>query len=111
MSQRKWKSALNQSTCGPPLLYSGCREQEVAHVEVCDLDSKTGTLHVQPKPSRKWKIKDKEDRFIPFPAWLAAKLLAAKAGTDAHELLFTNSDGNVEGHFLRKIRRLLCVPV
>lgn len=87
-------------------LYSGCREQEIAHAEVCDLDRKSSTLHVQPKPSRRWKIKDKEDRFLPLPGWLVAKLLATKGGSDPHDLLFPNSEGNVEGHFLRKIQRI-----
>jgi integrase len=87
-------------------LQSGCREQEVAHAELCDLDPKTSTLHVQPKPHRQWKVKDKEDRFIPLPVWLVKRLLELHAGKGPHQLLFPNSGGNVEGHFLRQIQQI-----
>jgi hypothetical protein len=48
----------------------------VAHTEWCDLNFQKNVLHVQPKPDRGWKVKDREDRFMPIPASLMAKLKA-----------------------------------
>jgi hypothetical protein len=48
-------------------LWTGCREGKVAHAEWRDLDFKKNVLHVQPKPDRNWKVKVREDRFVPVP--------------------------------------------
>ncbi|MGE5110490.1 MAG: hypothetical protein ACM3JB_06515 [Acidobacteriaceae bacterium] len=48
----------------------------MAHTEWCDLNFQKNVLHVQPKPHRGWKVKDREDRFMPIPASLMAKLKA-----------------------------------
>jgi len=68
--------------------WSGCREGEVSHGEWCDLDFRKNVLHVQPKPHRNWKVKDKEDRFIPLPPPLMEKLRERKGKADAHDLIF-----------------------
>ena len=53
---------------------------EVSHAEFCDLDFRENVLYVQPKPHRNWKVKDKEDRFIPLPPPLMEKLREQKGG-------------------------------
>ena len=85
-------------------LTSGCREGEVAHTEWGDLDFTKNTLHIQPKPERSWRPKDKEDRFVPLPRELMAKLEAKRNGAAANALVFPNRDGNVQGHFLRQLK-------
>jgi hypothetical protein len=68
--------------------WSGCREGEVSRAEWCDLDLRKNVLHVQPKPHRNWKVKDKEDRFVPLPPPLMEKLREYKgAGGPGFELL------------------------
>jgi integrase/recombinase XerD len=85
-------------------LKSGCREGEVSHIEWTDLDFTRNTLHVQPKPERGWKPKDKEDRFVPIPRDLMAKLEARRNGAAANALVFPNRRGGCEGHFLRRLK-------
>jgi integrase len=87
--------------------WSGCREGEVSHAEWSDLDFRKNVLHVQPKPHRNWKVKDKEDRFIPLPPPLMEKLRERKAKADAHDLIFPAENGGVEGHFLRILKNFV----
>jgi integrase len=88
-------------------LNSGCREAEVAHTEVADLDFKRNLLHVQGKPHRRFRLKGKEDRFVPIPASLMKKLKAHCAGKQPGDLVFPNEQtGAVEGHFLRHLQQI-----
>jgi integrase len=88
-------------------LNSGCREAEVAHTEVADLDFKRNLLHVQGKQHRRFRLKGKEDRFVPLPAALMKKLKAHCAGKQPNDLLFPNQQtGGVEGHFLRHLQQI-----
>jgi len=64
-------------------------------------------LHVQPKPHRNWKVKDKEDRFIPLPPPLMEKLRERKGKADAHDLIFAAENGGVQGHFLRILKNFV----
>ena len=84
--------------------WSGCREGEVAHAEWCDIDFRKNVLHVQPKPNRDWKVKDKEDRFVPLPPALVRKLQERKGKAEQHGLIFPAENGGVEGHFLRRLQ-------
>jgi integrase len=85
-------------------LWSGCREQEVSHAEWCDLDFTKNVLHVQPKPERNWKVKDREDRFVPIPPEVMAKLKAARDDAKPGDLIFPNDQGKPQGHFLRLLQ-------
>jgi integrase/recombinase XerD len=87
--------------------WSGCREGEVSHAEWCDLDFRKNVLHVQPKPHRNWKVKDKEDRFVPLPPPLMEKLREYKGKADAHDLIFPAENGGVLGHFLRILKNFV----
>jgi integrase/recombinase XerD len=88
-------------------LCSGCREGEVAHTEWRDLNFTDNTLHVQPKPEWNWKVKDKEDRFVPLPADFMAELRSRKKYLHKpKDLVFPNGDGRPEGHFLRMLKNI-----
>jgi len=88
-------------------LNSGCREAEVAHTEVADLNFKRNLLHVQGKPHRRFRLKGKEDRFVPLPVSLMKKLKKHCAGKKPNDLLFPNKlTAGVEGHFLRHLQQI-----
>jgi integrase len=94
-------------------LNSGSREGEVAFTEYNDLDFKSNVLHIQPKPDRGFRLKGKKngersakDRFVPIPPALMAKLKARMKAKRAHprDLVFPNSEGRPQGHFLRMLK-------
>lgn len=85
-------------------LWTGCREGEVAHTEWRDLDFKKNVLHVQPKPDRNWKVKDREDRFVPVPPAVMTQLKARKGDAAPTALAFPNEQGKPQGHFLRMLK-------
>ncbi|HEY3974110.1 MAG TPA: site-specific integrase [Candidatus Sulfotelmatobacter sp.] len=87
-------------------LWSGCREGEVSHAEWRDLNSEQNVLHVQPKPERGWKVKDREDRFVPIPPEVMAKLKAARGDAKPGDLIFPNEQGKPQGHFLRILKNI-----
>jgi integrase/recombinase XerD len=84
--------------------WTGGREGEVSHAEWCDLDFRKNVLHVQPKPHRNWKVKDKEDRFVPLPKALMEKLEAYRGKAQPNDLIFPAENGGVQGHFLRMLK-------
>jgi integrase len=86
-------------------LNSGCRKSEVAYTEVADLDFKRHLLHVQGKPHRRFRLKGKEDRFVPMPATLMKLLKKHCADKKPNDLVFPNAEtGGVEAHFLRRLQ-------
>jgi integrase len=93
-------------------LNSGAREQEMSYTEVRDLDFVRNVLHVCGKPDRGFRLKGKKgkksakDRFIPIPANLMAQLKNHCEGKGLRDLVFTNSQGNPQGHFLRMCEQI-----
>jgi integrase len=96
-------------------LWSLGREQEVAHTEVGDLDFINNRVHICPKRHRQFRLKSKRnrrgnvgDRYVPFLPSLMAKLkeYVERKGLKEGDLLFPNTEGNVEGHYLRKLQRI-----
>ena len=94
-------------------LNSGGRESEVAFTEYSDLDFKANVLHIQPKPDRGFRLKGKKngqksakDRFVPIPPTLMLKLKERMKTRRAHarDLVFPNSEGRPQGHFLRMLK-------
>ena len=96
-------------------LWSLGREQEVAHTEVGDLDFINNRVHICPKRHRQFRLKSKRnrrgnvgDRYVPFLPNLMAKLkeYVERKGLKEGDLLFPNTEGHVEGHFLRKLQSI-----
>jgi len=97
-------------------LWSMGREQEVAHSEVSDLNFFDNTVHICPKPHRNYRLKSKRnrngnvgDRYVPIHASLMARLkeYIERKRLREGDLLFPNLDGNVEGHYLRKLQAIV----
>jgi len=95
-------------------LNSGVRDAEMQNTEYADFNWEKGTLHVQPKPWRKFRLKGKskkksaKDRFIPIPAKLVGKIKDRMRQRNAqpHDLVFPNGQGKPDGHFLRKLKAI-----
>jgi integrase len=93
-------------------LNTGCREQEVANAEYCDLLDDVNVVWVRSKPHRGFRLKGKKwqnkGRKLPVPTALMDKLrdrMIAKAAKPG-DLIFPNTIGGVEGHFLRKLQAI-----
>jgi integrase len=95
-------------------LNSGVRDAEMQNTEYADFNWEKCTLHVQPKPWRKFRLKGKskkkcaKGRFIPIPAKLVWKIKDRMRERDAqpHDLVFPNGEGKPDGHFLRKLKAI-----
>jgi integrase len=97
-------------------LWSMGREQEVAHTEVGDLDFFNNTVHICPKPHRNYRLKSKRnrsgnvgDRYVPIHASLMARLkeYIERKKLREGDLLFANLEGNIEVHYLRKLKDIV----
>jgi integrase len=94
-------------------LNSGVRDAEMQNTEYADFNWEKCTLHVQPKPWRKFRLKGKskkkcaKDRFIPIPAKLVWKIKDRMKERNAqpHDLVFPNGQGNLM-NFLRKLKAI-----
>jgi integrase len=85
---------------------TGCREQEVAHVEWHDINWVTKTVWIHAKPQYGWKPKTAAGtRKIPLSDSLLTDLKALQA-TSTNALVFPAKMGSVEGHFLRMFKEL-----
>lgn len=85
---------------------TGCREQEVAHVEWPDINWVRKTVWIHAKPDYCWKPKTAAGtRTIPLPDALLADSNALQV-TSTNPLVFPAKMGGVEGHFLRMFQEL-----
>jgi integrase/recombinase XerD len=87
-------------------LYSGCREQEVAHLTYRDLDFVNKTVTVSEKATTGFRPKDRQERTVPLPDALMRSLAECRNERKDAILVFPNKLGTVEGHFLRKLKRI-----
>jgi integrase/recombinase XerD len=85
-------------------LGTGFREDEVAHACDTDVDFKLKTISVLEKRQWNWNPKDKEERTVPIPDSLLEILKVRKAMHPDGWLIFPNSEGNPQGHFLRMLK-------
>ena len=85
-------------------LGSGFREDEAAHACYTDVDFKMKTISVLEKRQWHWKPKDQEERTVPIPDSLLELLKVRKALHPDGWLIFPNTEGNPEGHFLRMLK-------
>ena len=84
-------------------VHSGCREQEVQYAEWDDIDFDEGTYTVRPKKDVGFVPKSFEERAVPLTSELLDMLRARKKSATSR-WLFTNENGDPEGHFLRKFK-------
>jgi integrase len=89
-------------------LFSGFRDDEVAHVFYTDIDWKRGTLNISPKPEYGFRIKNRQKRpvDIQLPADFLARMKArrAKAAKPDH-LIFPSNTGRPDTALLARIRK------
>ncbi|HEY2352955.1 MAG TPA: site-specific integrase [Candidatus Acidoferrum sp.] len=85
-------------------LSTGCRDQEVAHVEFSDLDREHNLVRIHKKPD--WKPKTAAGtRSIPISAALMRDL-HEQPGYGSQRLVFPASEGGCNQHFLRLFKDL-----
>jgi integrase/recombinase XerD len=78
-------------------LYSGCREQEVAHLTYRDLDFVNKTITVSEKATTDFRPKDRQERTVPLPDALMRSLAERRNERKGAILVFPNKLGTVEG--------------
>jgi integrase len=86
----------------------GLREQEATHAEWDDLDWAQKTFRVQGKvrDGYRFSVKDSEQREVPIPASLLARLKAWREVHKDTRLILSGKHDRPEGHLLRKLKAL-----
>jgi len=86
----------------------GLREREMSHAEWGDIDWSHSVFKVQGKirPHYKFSVKDSEQREMPIPATLLARLKERHEEHPKTRLIVGNNEDLPEGHFLRKVKTL-----
>ena len=82
-------------------LGTGFREQEVMHAIWKDINFKKKTVTMTWKPQFNWTPKAYKERSVPCPTRLLDLLAKAKGQHKSDDLIFPNTKGNPNGHFLR----------
>ena len=87
-------------------LYSGFRDREAACAYYSDIDWKTKTINVRPKPEWGFRIKNKKQRVIPvgLPDVLIERLKARMDRYSASTLIFPNSHNRPDDDLIEKVR-------
>jgi integrase len=85
--------------------YTGCRENEIAHLHWTDVRWEAKELFVREKRRLNWTTKTYEDRGVEIPDQLLEVL---KEGCEkrTHKLILPNRDGNPDGHLLKKVQQI-----
>jgi integrase/recombinase XerD len=87
-------------------LYSGCREREVMFACWNDIDFVNRTYTVRPKQDLGFRIKNGKVRLVPLPQVLIDALKTYVLIAPARRLIFVNSEGGPEGHFLYNCKQI-----
>ncbi|MGH2509963.1 MAG: tyrosine-type recombinase/integrase, partial [Ktedonobacteraceae bacterium] len=87
-------------------LGTACREREVTYASWQDVNWTKKELHVRSKPEVDFFVKNHESRSIPMPDSLVDALRDRQKKAAHSRWIFVNKDGNVEGHFLKKLKRI-----
>lgn len=87
---------------------TGCREQEVQYATWKDIDLKglRFTVSGEGKSDVGFLPKNHEERHVPLTTELGALLADQKKHAVSDRWIFTNGDGEPEGHFLRKFKAI-----
>lgn len=86
----------------------GLREREATHAEWDDIDFEHSVFRVRGKTRKEYKfaVKDSEQREVPIPATLLARLKARREAMPDTRLIIGNGKDQPEGHLLRKLKAL-----
>jgi integrase len=86
----------------------GLREQEATHAEWADVDWSHSVFRVQGKIRLHYRfsVKDSEQREVPVPAALLARLRTRHEAHPDTRLIIGNKRDRPEGHLLRKLKAL-----
>jgi integrase/recombinase XerD len=87
-------------------LYSGCREREVMFACWQDIDFVSRTYTVRPKTDLGFRTKNGKVRLVPLPQILIDALKTYVVMVPQRRLIFVNTEGNAEGHFLYKCKQI-----
>jgi integrase/recombinase XerD len=87
-------------------LGTAAREQEVQYATWQDINFEKMEFHVRAKKDVGFTPKNHERRDVPMPKSLVALLKERKKNAPHSRWIFVNGDGNPEGHFLKKLKRL-----
>jgi len=90
-------------------LYTGCRDEEVAHMEWSDFDEDAKSIKVQPKPHFNWRVKDHEVRKIDLlPSSFVKKMIAWRdsRADQRCSLIFPSSVCRPDKHLVKIIQRV-----
>lgn len=86
-------------------LTTGFREQEVMHVTWNDVNFRLGTVSVKWKPELGWTPKAYKEREVPVNDILL-ELLAKRPRDKKTPLIFPNTEGNPQRHFIRHCKHV-----
>jgi integrase/recombinase XerD len=87
-------------------LSTGLREGEVAHATWQNLSFQNKLYTVRENRGRNFQPKSRRERSIPLPDDLLAALWERRQANPTAQLIFPNGQGEVEGHFLRRLKSL-----
>ena len=85
-------------------LFTGMPEGELAHATWRDVNFQDKTYTVKENRSRKFTPKSRRERSIPLPDDLLSALWERGQSNPKAQLIFANGQGNVEGHFLERLK-------
>jgi integrase len=88
-------------------LKCGLRDLEIVYLEWPDINWQDKTLRVQGKPSWGFKVKDSEQRDVPIPDDLLARLENWRTDHGKNRLILGTKKGNPNMHVLRQLKRLV----
>jgi integrase len=86
-------------------LYSGCRDEEAAHAEWGDINTRTNKFTIRAKPHFGWTPKDSEERAVRLPADFINRLLKLRNTRNNCSLIFPNGNCRPDTHLIRYPRR------
>ena len=87
-------------------LFTGGREQEIQYATWADIDFESKTFTVREKLDLRFTPKDKEEGEIPIPDSLVDLLRNRRRLHADERLIFSNTQGNPDGHLLRILKRV-----
>jgi len=88
-------------------LGSGCRESEVSHACWEDISFEAKSYTVREHLELRFKPKDRAEREVPLPDALVTSLEQRRVIYPDAKLIFPNTQGKPDGHFLRRLQNIV----